>query len=577
MERGLFTLAMVCHLVAIASEVGIAYGAKLIYDAITSVPSTSVMPVPLLTFLTAASVRVGCGEVSTYLFAVASDRLQTHLRLKYHADMRRLAVFRSNAAIVADAASVLTSKAFTISTGTIVLWKDVVGSTIHVLMLSGILLVGYGYRSFVAALAVALTSLVPLCFGRHTKKMARDFQSATTQVLSQVQESLAGAQEIIAFSAENWDRDRMSAASQTSQNTSERLMFWQRLSAGISNGGYWFGISIAYVFGAKLVAEGRISAGDCVAFVWLCNLMNQPISQLSRAYTQLQNAAAAFERVHELCGLLDGHKVTSSGITKRPGSFLSVAFENVSFTYTSGTKALDRVSFVVSGDQHVAIVGENGSGKTTIVKLLLGFQHPTGGVIRLNGHDMRELGPDGMRDHVAIVFQDNFLFDTTIFENVSMGASCATEQHVWSALLCSDAKEFVMQLPAKLFSKAGQRGTFFSGGQRQKLAISRALLKNPDLLILDEPTSSIDAANDRKILESILQQRKSKAVIVITHKLTSMEIYDSIFVLHRGRLVAAGTHLKLLNTCSIYRDLFERRSETSNTGDLNALHAIASN
>jgi ABC-type multidrug transport system fused ATPase/permease subunit len=235
----------------------------------------------------------------------------------------------------------------------------------------------------------------------------------------------------------------------------------------------------------------------------------------------------------------------------------AVVFDHVSFAYAPGRPVLHDVSLAVAPGQVVALVGPSGAGKSTLVSLLARFYDPTAGRVLLDGQDLRELSLGGLRAQIGMVFQDTFLFATTIRENIAFGRPSADEAAIIAAARAANAWEFVEQLPLGLETPVGERGVQLSEGQKQRLAIARALLRDPRILVLDEPTSALDARSERLLQSALDNLMRGRTTFVIAHRLATAQRADQILVLERGAIVERGTHAELLARRGVYRELFD--------------------
>ena len=232
----------------------------------------------------------------------------------------------------------------------------------------------------------------------------------------------------------------------------------------------------------------------------------------------------------------------------------SIRFDRVSYSYGRGDEVLRDVSLEVKANEVIAIVGRTGSGKTTLMDLLLRFDDPTEGAILLDGVDLRDIKRDSFLDHVAVVTQDSFLFDTTIRENIRYGRPEASEEEMREAARAAHVDEFVDQLPRGYDTEVGEFGTLLSGGQRQRITIARAIMKNPSILVFDEATSSLDAKTERVVQDAIDTLRGKRTVFVIAHRLSTIRNADTIVVLEQGRVSQQGTHDTLMSESGLYRE-----------------------
>jgi ATP-binding cassette, subfamily B, multidrug efflux pump len=315
-----------------------------------------------------------------------------------------------------------------------------------------------------------------------------------------------------------------------------------------------FGIALIVWYGGGQVIQGALSIGALIAFFQYAQRFYEPISDLSEKYNILQAAMAASERVFKL--LDTPVKIEDSGELE-VGPFERIEFRNVSFAYTDGTWVLKNVSFSVNRGERVALVGHTGAGKTTVTALLLRFYEPQRGEILINGIDIRKYKLTSLRRLFAIVQQDFFLFSGDVAQNISLGDPSISEERIRSSALRVQADRFISRLPETYKAQVRERGAGFSVGEKQLLSFARALAFDPEVLILDEATSSIDTETERLIQEAIETLLADRTSIVIAHRLSTIRSADCILVFHHGEIRERGTHDELMAAGGLYRKLYE--------------------
>ncbi len=306
------------------------------------------------------------------------------------------------------------------------------------------------------------------------------------------------------------------------------------------------------------LSRGRISIGGLLVFLTYLNQLYSPIRRLGRLGNSVFAASSAAERVIEF---LDQRP----SVVERPQALElrrargTVVFDSVSFRY-AGTRehALSDVSLAVAPGETLALVGPSGAGKSTIAKLVVRFYDPEGGRISIDGHDVRHLTLRSLRANVALLLQETLVFDGTVRENIAYGRPDATDEEVVMAAAAADAHEFILALPERYDTLVGQKGRLLSGGQRQRLAIARATLRDAPILLLDEPTTGLDADSAERILAPLRRLMEGRATIVISHNLLTVRDATTILVLENGRITGRGSHEELIGASETYRRLYER-------------------
>jgi ATP-binding cassette subfamily B protein/subfamily B ATP-binding cassette protein MsbA len=311
-------------------------------------------------------------------------------------------------------------------------------------------------------------------------------------------------------------------------------------------------------YGGYLNVLGRASIGDIMAFQWYTFLLMGPVWNLVNSFSELQRSLAAMERVFEVLGM-EHDKPDRPDAVDAPRIVREIRFEDVEFEYREGLPVVRDFNVTVRGGSVVALVGRSGAGKTTVTDLVARFHDPTRGRILLNGRDIREFRLGSYRDLLAIVQQDVFLFDGSARDNIAYGRKEASDAEVEDAARRANAHEFIEKLPQGYETTIGERGVKLSGGQQQRLAIARAVLKAPEILILDEATSNLDTESEQLIQASMADLLAGRTTFVIAHRLSTIRRADLILLMHEGRIIERGTHEELMNARGTYYDMVRRQ------------------
>ncbi len=311
--------------------------------------------------------------------------------------------------------------------------------------------------------------------------------------------------------------------------------------------------------GGYLVIENHLTVGTLVAFVGLLPLFFQPITTLGNVGQEVNEAAGAMERILEVLNAPVSIAEAPDAVALAPLA-RAIGLEKVSFGYERDQPVLDALDMEVPAGRHVAIVGRSGSGKSTIVNLLMRFWDPDGGRVLIDGHDIRAATLASLRGQIGTVFQETFVFDTTVRANIALGRQGATDEDVLAAARAAQLEDWIGTLPGGIDSVLGERGARMSGGQRQRLAIARALIRDPSILILDEATSALDAETESEVLDILEAARSTRTVISITHRLSVAARGDYVFVVEDGTVVAQGTHRELVTAGGLYQRLYEEQT-----------------
>jgi subfamily B ATP-binding cassette protein MsbA len=410
--------------------------------------------------------------------------------------------------------------------------------------------------ALVAAVVPPLLTGAVAIVTRPLRRIARQVQDKNAELGEQLYEGLAGMREVVAFGQEHAQESRFT-------RTLDQLIGLRMRSALISTllglGQRFFGMAVLLAilgFGGYLVLIGQTTLGTLVAMQQIFMQVYDPSLNLVRIGNGFNQILACIDRIYELLNQVP--QVAERADARPPRSVAgSVVFENVTFAYDTGLPVLHNVSFTAQPGEMVALVGPSGAGKTTIASLIARFYDSTEGRVLLDGIDVRDLTLSGLRDNIAVVFQDTFLFATSIRENIAFGRPSATEQEIAEAARAAQAWEFIERFPDGLDTKVGQRGVRLSEGQKQRLAIARAMLRDPRILILDEPTSALDARSEHLLELAFDRLMHGRTTFVIAHRLATIRRADRILVVEDGRVVAQGSHARLLDEGGLYRELFD--------------------
>ena len=409
--------------------------------------------------------------------------------------------------------------------------------------------------SLLTLMTIPLVGFAMKIFGRKLKRSSTVIQERAAEITSLLQESISAIRVVKSFVRETYEIRRFEEQNwKNFQAAMKNVKLSSLLTPTVE---FLAAIAVTFIvwFGGYEVVNEVITAGELVAFLtYAVNLAN-PVKRLSRVYAAIQKAMAAADRVFEVMDL--DEKITDvPGAKPLPPIQGQVEFKDITFSYKEGQPALQHISLKAEPGQMIALVGPSGSGKSTIANLIPRFYDVDSGTIAIDGHDIRQVTADSLREQIGLVPQETMLFSTTVMENIRYGRLDATDEEVVEAARAANAEEFIKDLPEGYDTKLGERGLNLSGGQRQRLAIARAILKNPRVLILDEATSALDTESEKIVQDALDKLMVGRTSFVIAHRLSTIFNADQIFVVENGQLREHGTHEGLLAAGGLYSNLY---------------------
>jgi subfamily B ATP-binding cassette protein MsbA len=412
------------------------------------------------------------------------------------------------------------------------------------------------WRLALMSFVVAPLAVLPIILiSKYLRKKSRQNQERMADLYRLLHESITGQKIVKAFTMEKFELKKFGSATSAYLRTNMKLIFIDSLSSPFMEFiGSLMGAFILAI-GADQIAKGVITPGDFSVFLMALFMMYMPIRTLSRSNNIIQQGVACYDRVKEI--LYETPKIVDApGAYPIPAVRGHVQFEHVSFSYANEIPVLDDIDISIEPHDMVAIVGLSGGGKTTLVNLISRFYDPTKGRVTLDGIDIREVTLKSLRSQIGLVTQELILFNDTVMNNIAYGLEKIPFKRIIAAAKAAEAHEFIKEMPEGYDSVIGEGGGLLSCGQRQRLAIARALLKDPPLLILDEATSALDTESEKLIQTALANVMKDRTTIVIAHRLSTIRNADNILVVDKGRLVESGTHRQLLKKDGIYRKLY---------------------
>ena len=466
------------------------------------------------------------------------------LSLKYH-DMRRSSDSSFRVAYDSQSIQTIYNKGFT----------NIFGSTIT---LAGtfLIMVRLDWQLTLLSLAIVPPVVGAIYFFAHRIRRESTFiQERESAILAQVQEGLSSIRMVHAFGREEFEVGQFHQQASQSLQANLRLTLTNVNSALVISTLMVVGTAAMYYVGTLHVLAGTLTLGSLLVFSAYLLMLYQPLESLTYTAWAMEGATAGAKRCFEV---LDGQ----DDVVDSPEAIViaetkgALRFQNVSFGYAQNRHVLHHVDLAISPNQIVALVGGTGAGKSTLLSLVPRFYDPTEGSIAIDGRDLRAITKKSLRAQIAIVLQDTLLFSTTVRENIAYGRPDATEDEIVDAARRAQADDFIRQLPTGYASPIGERGGHLSVGQRQRIGIARAFLKNAPILLLDEPTSALDPATEAAIMETIKELMRGRTTLIATHRLATIHNCDQIVVLERGFVVEQGRGPELVARGRVYANLY---------------------
>lgn len=521
----------------------------------------------ILKFAAIAALAIACvGAVASYIekyLTVSVGQWVMHdLRRMLYSHIQRLSLTYHDKKQTGDLISRATTDIDAIQS---FITSGLLGALINTMTLTGMVAVMLymNWRFTLIALSVAPPLfIVVYSYTRRSKQAARKVRKKEGEIASFLQETLSSIRVIRAFAREDYEERRLEEESLESVEISLRARAIKAKLAPLVEILVAIGTSLVLWFGGRMILTGTLSAGTLVAFIWYLGKMYKPMQDLSKMTDAYSKASVGYERIREVLE-------TAGEVRDRPGARHAprlkggIEFKNVGFAYEPGNPILKNVSCKIEPGQTVALVGPTGAGKTTISALIPRFYDVTEGSVKVDGFDVRQLRQRSLRQQISFVLQDTLLFHGPVWYNIAYGKPEARQAEILHAAELANAHEFIERLPDGYDTMVGERGVTLSGGQRQRIAIARAVIRNSPILILDEPSSGLDAASEKLVFDALDRLMAHKTCIVIAHRLATIRRADLILVVDGGSIVERGRHEELLAAHGLYSHLYELQFSNS--------------
>lgn len=427
-----------------------------------------------------------------------------------------------------------------------------------VLTLVGLIIVMIVQDPIMALIALSIMPLGGYALNRlirRVRQSARRSFAGSAVILETIQETVQGIRIVKSFNLENTMRTRMNDAVREVERSVNRMAMGQAVSSPISDAVAGIAIGAVIFYGSWRVSIAGADPGSFFSFVGALLMAYEPGKKLARLHLDIQSGLTGARMIYEVLDT-PAQEVPQEGLPELRASEGRIAFENVRFSYRAGENVLDGINLVAEPNATTALVGPSGGGKSTIIALIQRFFRPEDGRVTIDGQNIMDVDLASLRDKIAFVSQDIFLFRGTIRDNIAMGKVGASEDEIMNAARMANAHDFIMGFATGYETNVGEQGTQLSGGQRQRIAIARAFLKNAPIILLDEPTAALDSESEREVQKALDSLRHGRTTIVVAHRLQTIVNSDRICVIENGRAVENGTHEELIAAKGTYHTFF---------------------
>jgi subfamily B ATP-binding cassette protein MsbA len=518
-------------------------------------------PLAILRFAAIAALAIAiagaiCSYWEKYLTTSVGQWVMHDLRRTLYSHIQRLSLSYHDHKQTGDLLSRVTSDIDVIQS---FVASGVLGAFVDTLMLAGMVgvMLYVNWRFTLIALSVApFLFAVVFSYTRRIKKASREVRKKEGEIVSSIQEVLTSIRVVKAFAREDFEQKRLEEESLESVEIALRARGLKARLSPLVEIIVAIGTSLVLWFGARMVLQGALSAGSLIVFILYLGKMYKPMQDLSKMTDAYARASVGYERIREVLAT-NGEVVDLPGARPVRKFRGHVEFENVYFHYEPDAPVLRGVTLRIEAGQTAALVGPTGAGKTTIVSMIPRFYDPISGVVRIDAQDVRRFTQKSLRQQMSFVLQETLLFHGSIWNNIAYGKPEASRAEIYRAAELANAHEFIVEMPQGYDTIVGERGVTLSGGQRQRIAIARAVIRDSPILILDEPSSGLDAASEKLVFEALDRLMEGKTSIVIAHRLSTIRRADAIFVVDEGAIRESGTHEQLLRSGGLYAQLYE--------------------
>ena len=557
--RGKLALALVCMVLVSLTTLALPWilGRELI-DRVILGKNVLLLNLIAIALVILVAVKGLFSYGQTYLMSFVGYRLITDLRNQVYQHLQRLSLSFYKRKRTGEIMSRVVTDVNVLQE---IVVESVAKMILNLLIIAGVL----GFIFYIHwKLSLCVLAVVPLLaltvrrFGSRIKKFSTSVQVKIADISSLLQETIAGIEVVKSFATEEKEVKKFQQENIRNFRLAMRRTRVVALLSPLVEILTTIGLSAILWYGAREVITGGLTTGKLIAFLGYVSLVTHPLNQLGKTYSLYQRALASAERIFEI---LD----TEPEIKELPGAIQlppiegHIRFKDVSFGYNSKELILENISLEIKPGESVALVGPSGVGKSTLVSLIPRFYDSTSGVVTIDGYDVKKVKLASLRQQISIVPQETILFNGTIGDNIAYGRPEATDEEIAEAAKRSNADRFIESLSQGYDTEVGERGVKISGGERQRIAIARAILRNPRILILDEATSAVDSETELLIQQALRHLMKERSTLIIAHRLSTIQNARKVVVLSQRRIEDIGSHEELLTQGGFYTKLYKNQ------------------
>jgi subfamily B ATP-binding cassette protein MsbA len=539
-----FTLAMICMIIAGALQSSLAVLVKPVLDDIFLNKNPATLKWIPLAVIGIFLVKGICNYGQTILMSFIGLRIVTNMRNKLYEQIQKqsLSFFTNHPTGILM--SRITNDVVSIQSASSEAITSLIKDTVTLISLIGVIFYTDWKLAIIAMIVFPLTIYPISLLGKRMRSVATSTQITMGTLSSLLQETISGTRIVKAFGMEKYENERFAAENERLFKLNMKAVSVNAISHPLMEFLGGLGIAAVIFYGGYNVVQGNSTPGTFFSFLAALLMLYEPVKRLTNVNNTIQQGIAGAERVFSIIDRIPD-------VADKPGALhlspitRSIDVENVTFCYEE-TAVLKNIDLTISAGEVVAFVGMSGGGKTSLVNLIPRFYDVTSGRILIDGHDIRDVSVQSLRSQIAIVTQQTILFNDTVRNNIAYGDIERTESEIIAAARAANAHDFIMQLPKQYDTNIGELGTKLSGGEKQRISIARALLKNAPILILDEATSSLDTEAEIEVQEALDNLMKGRTTLVIAHRLSTIRNADRIIALVNGEIVEEGNHEALL-------------------------------